>query len=175
MKITYHGHSAFRIETGGAVILVDPFFTGNPAAKASWQEASQGLTHLLLTHGHGDHLGEAVEICRAQAIPLVGIVIAPLSVAATLPEICTSCRRIVKQLDAMARVRQLPLTPERVRAAVGPDLSGTFSVSTLADVVVCRYLGPQASEAKAQFVRAWGALRILCQGKPASPPRIWAT
>ena len=32
MKITYHGHSAFRIETGKSVILVDPFFTGNPAA-----------------------------------------------------------------------------------------------------------------------------------------------
>lgn len=69
----------------------------------------------------------------------------------------------------------LELAAERVRAAVGPDVSGTFSVSALADVVVCRYLGPQASEAKAQFVRAWGALRILCQGKPASPPRIWAT
>ena len=54
MKITYHGHSAFRIETGGAVILVDPFFSGNPAAKATWQEASAGLTHLLLTHGQPD-------------------------------------------------------------------------------------------------------------------------
>ena len=64
MKITYHGHSAFRIETGGAVILVDPFFTGNPAAKASWQEASQGLTHLLLTHGHGDHLGDTLAIAQ---------------------------------------------------------------------------------------------------------------
>lgn len=64
---------------------------------------------------------------------------------------------------------------ERVRDAFGPDLPDTFSVSCLADVVVCRYLGPQASEAKAQFTRAWGALRILCQGKPASPPRIWAT
>ncbi len=38
MKITYHGHSAFRIETGSSVILVDPFFTGNPAAKVTWQE-----------------------------------------------------------------------------------------------------------------------------------------
>lgn len=71
MKITYHGHSAFRIETGGAVILVDPFFTGNPAAKASWQEASQGLTHLLLTHGHGDHTGDSLEILKATGATLV--------------------------------------------------------------------------------------------------------
>jgi L-ascorbate metabolism protein UlaG (beta-lactamase superfamily) len=41
MKITYHGHSAFRIETGKAVILIDPFFTGNPAATAGWEEASK--------------------------------------------------------------------------------------------------------------------------------------
>ena len=71
MKITYHGHSAFRIETGGAVILVDPFFTGNPAAKSSWQDASSGLTHLLLTHGHGDHVGDSLEILKATGALLV--------------------------------------------------------------------------------------------------------
>jgi L-ascorbate metabolism protein UlaG (beta-lactamase superfamily) len=71
MKITYHGHSAFRIETGGAVILVDPFFTGNPAAKVGWQEAAEGLTHLLLTHGHGDHTGDSLEILKATGATLV--------------------------------------------------------------------------------------------------------
>jgi L-ascorbate metabolism protein UlaG (beta-lactamase superfamily) len=71
MKITYHGHSAFRIETGGAVILVDPFFTGNPAAKVGWQAAAQGLTHLLLTHGHGDHTGDSLDILKATGATLV--------------------------------------------------------------------------------------------------------
>lgn len=71
MKITYHGHSAFRIETGNAVILVDPFFTGNPAATSTWQEASQGLTHLLLTHGHGDHVGDSLEILKSTGALLV--------------------------------------------------------------------------------------------------------
>jgi L-ascorbate metabolism protein UlaG (beta-lactamase superfamily) len=71
MKITYHGHSAFRIETGNAVILVDPFLTGNPAAKASWQEASKGCTHLLLTHGHGDHVGDSLDILKATGAVLV--------------------------------------------------------------------------------------------------------
>ena len=71
MKITYYGHSAFRIETGGAVILVDPFFTGNPAATVGWQEASKGLTHLLLTHGHGDHVGDSLEILQATGALLV--------------------------------------------------------------------------------------------------------
>ena len=71
MKITYHGHSAFRLETGNAVILVDPFFTGNPAATASWQEAARGLTHLLLTHGHGDHVGDSLEILKATGATMV--------------------------------------------------------------------------------------------------------
>lgn len=71
MKITYHGHSAFRIETGRAVILVDPFFTGNPAAVATWQEASRGVTHLLLTHGHGDHVGDSLDILRSSGAVLV--------------------------------------------------------------------------------------------------------
>ena len=71
MKITYLGHSAFRIETGAAVILVDPFLTGNPAARTSWQEASRGLTHLLLTHGHGDHVGDSLEILKATGALLV--------------------------------------------------------------------------------------------------------
>ena len=71
MKITYFGHSAFRIETGGAVILVDPFFTGNPAAKVGWEEGSRGITHLLLTHGHGDHVGDALAILKASGALLV--------------------------------------------------------------------------------------------------------
>jgi L-ascorbate metabolism protein UlaG (beta-lactamase superfamily) len=71
MKITYHGHSAFRIETGKSVILVDPFFTGNPAATSTWQQASRGCTHLLLTHGHGDHVGDALAILKATGAVLV--------------------------------------------------------------------------------------------------------
>lgn len=63
---------------------------------------------------------------------------------------------------------------ERVRATVG-DAAGVFSVSQLTDAVVCRYLGPQASEGKMLFARAWDALRIVGQGKRANAPRIWAT
>lgn len=71
MKITYFGHSAFRIETGQAVILVDPFFTGNPAATTDWVTASKGCTHLLLTHGHGDHTGDSLDILKATGAVLV--------------------------------------------------------------------------------------------------------
>ena len=71
MKIIYHGHSAFRIKTAKSVILVDPFFTGNPAAKAGWKSASEGCTHVLLTHGHSDHMGDAVAILKETGAVLV--------------------------------------------------------------------------------------------------------
>jgi L-ascorbate metabolism protein UlaG (beta-lactamase superfamily) len=71
MKITYFGHSAFRIETGKSVIMLDPFLTGNPLFKGQSAEVSKGATHVLLTHGHDDHLGDTVAICKANGATLV--------------------------------------------------------------------------------------------------------
>lgn len=62
MKITWFGHSAFRIEVAGATILIDPFLSGNPSWGKGWEEAAEGATHILLTHGHDDHIGDAVAI-----------------------------------------------------------------------------------------------------------------
>ena len=65
MKLTWLGHSAFRVETEKAVILIDPFLTGNPGAKGvDVKAAVAGVTHIALTHGHGDHVGDTVTIAR---------------------------------------------------------------------------------------------------------------
>lgn len=65
MKITWYGHSAFKLETDKAKILVDPFFTGNPSFNENDREtALDGLTHIALTHGHGDHIGDTVAIAK---------------------------------------------------------------------------------------------------------------
>ncbi|CCM78540.1 urease accessory protein UreD [Rhizobium mesoamericanum] len=64
---------------------------------------------------------------------------------------------------------------DRVRDALEGHAGDVFSVSQLEKVVVCRYLGPRISQARTLFARAWDVLRTACQGKPASPPRIWAT
>ena len=74
MNITWLGHSGFRIEIEGAVLLIDPWLTGNPLFPADRRdEAVAGVTHVLLTHGHGDHLGDSTAIAKAAAVPLVGI------------------------------------------------------------------------------------------------------
>ena len=47
MKLTWYGHSAFRIEVGAAKILIDPFLSDNPSWKRGWEEPAQGVTHCL--------------------------------------------------------------------------------------------------------------------------------
>jgi L-ascorbate metabolism protein UlaG (beta-lactamase superfamily) len=76
MKITWFGHSCFRIETGNSVLLIDPFLKGNPTFEksgVSWEEATQGVTHVALTHGHDDHVGDAAEICKLRDATLFAV------------------------------------------------------------------------------------------------------
>lgn len=71
MKLTWYGHSAFRVETGDARILIDPFLTGNSSWGKGWEEAAEGVTHVLLTHGHNDHVGDAEAILKKAGAMLV--------------------------------------------------------------------------------------------------------
>jgi L-ascorbate metabolism protein UlaG (beta-lactamase superfamily) len=71
MKLTWYGHSAFAIETGNARILIDPFLIGNPSWQGGWEGPADGVTHVLLTHGHDDHTSGAVEILRKTGAMLV--------------------------------------------------------------------------------------------------------
>jgi L-ascorbate metabolism protein UlaG (beta-lactamase superfamily) len=71
MKITWLGHSAVRIEQGAHVILIDPFLTGNEKFTGSASEAARGCTHVVLSHGHDDHVGDTVEICKKTGATLV--------------------------------------------------------------------------------------------------------
>ncbi|MDA4846767.1 metal-dependent hydrolase [Hoeflea poritis] len=65
MKIKWLGHSAFRLETAKATILIDPFLTGNPSFEGQDKaEAVKGVTHIVLTHGHGDHVGDTADIAK---------------------------------------------------------------------------------------------------------------
>ena len=74
MRIIWLGHSGFRIEIEQAVLLIDPWLTGNPMFPAERRaEAISGATHVLVTHGHGDHSVDAVAIGKELGIPLVGI------------------------------------------------------------------------------------------------------
>jgi len=64
MKLTWLGHSAFRMEAGKSVILIDPFLKGSPTFPGDFDQAVAGVTHIVITHGHDDHVGDAAEIAR---------------------------------------------------------------------------------------------------------------
>lgn len=72
VEIRWLGHAAFELKGGGATVLVDPFLTGNPKAAASADELEADA--ILLTHGHGDHLGDTVDIAKRTGAPVVAIV-----------------------------------------------------------------------------------------------------
>lgn len=74
MRLLWLGHSGFRIEIADEVLLVDPWLAGNPMFDAARRaEAIAGATHVLVSHAHGDHASDAVEIATGLGIPVVGI------------------------------------------------------------------------------------------------------
>jgi L-ascorbate metabolism protein UlaG (beta-lactamase superfamily) len=72
IKMTYLGHSAFRLETGGKNILIDPFLAGNPTAAVKPDNMPADL--ILVTHGHSDHLGDAIAIAKRTGATIMGVI-----------------------------------------------------------------------------------------------------
>lgn len=70
MKIQWIGHAAFLLK-GSKKVLIDPFISGNPNAGLNTDDVEPDL--IVVTHGHGDHLGDAVEISRKHNAPVVCI------------------------------------------------------------------------------------------------------
>jgi L-ascorbate metabolism protein UlaG (beta-lactamase superfamily) len=72
MEIRFLGHAAFELRDGDTTVLIDPFLTGNPKAAVGADELSPDA--ILLTHGHGDHLGDTVSIAKRTGADVVAIV-----------------------------------------------------------------------------------------------------
>ena len=61
-SVTFLGHGTFLVETNGTHVLIDPFLTDNPAASTTAEEVPAEV--IILTHGHGDHVGDAVAVAN---------------------------------------------------------------------------------------------------------------
>ena len=62
LKITWYSHACFLIESETTKLLIDPFLTGNPLAPVAPTEVNPD--YILVSHGHGDHVGDTVEIAK---------------------------------------------------------------------------------------------------------------
>ena len=72
LQITWLGHSSFRLRTpGGKEILLDPWYTGNPAFPEAARPKAADL--ILISHGHSDHITDAVAVAKATGATVVGI------------------------------------------------------------------------------------------------------
>ena len=61
-KLTWYGHATLGLETSGYKLVIDPFFSGNPVASTTADTVAADF--LLVSHGHGDHVGDAVAIAK---------------------------------------------------------------------------------------------------------------
>jgi len=87
MKVTFWGHACFLLE-GETTILIDPFITGNPVTKIKPEDINADL--IFVTHGHADHLGDAVANAKNSGSTIV-----------SLPEVVTYCNKFGIQTHAM--------------------------------------------------------------------------
>lgn len=101
-SITWFGHSNFRVSANGVSVLVDPFFTGNPTCPVKADDVP-AVDLILVTHDHGDHTGDAIELANRTDVP-VGCVV-----------------------GTGDRLVQAGLRAELLPAGMGFNLGGTFT------------------------------------------------
>jgi L-ascorbate metabolism protein UlaG (beta-lactamase superfamily) len=70
LTITFHGHACFVLEADGRRVVIDPFLTGNPVADIAVDRLPK-VDAVLLSHGHGDHLGDAIPLALRDGATIV--------------------------------------------------------------------------------------------------------
>ncbi|SDB58804.1 L-ascorbate metabolism protein UlaG, beta-lactamase superfamily [Desulfonatronum thiosulfatophilum] len=110
-RMIWHGHAAFQIVTPSLSVLIDPWFEGNPSSRTT-HDALDKVDLVLVTHDHGDHVGQAVEICKKTGAHLLGIV------------------------ETVARLKSLGLPEDQVVNGVGMNIGGTVRFHNLQATMV---------------------------------------
>ena len=67
---TFHGHACFTLAAGDTTVLFDPFLTGNPVAQVTPEDLA--ASHIIVSHGHYDHIPDAVGIAKRTGATVIG-------------------------------------------------------------------------------------------------------
>lgn len=70
MKLSFHGQSTIYFEANGKKVIVDPFITGN--GQSDLDAATLKVDYIILTHGHGDHFGDTIELANRNHATVIG-------------------------------------------------------------------------------------------------------
>ena len=70
-NLTWYGHAALGLDINGIKVAVDPFLSGNPAATIRPEQVQ--ADYILITHGHGDHVGDAVAIAKRTGAKVISV------------------------------------------------------------------------------------------------------
>src|SRR5699024_12761523 len=70
MNLSFHGQSTIYFESNGKKVIVDPFITGN--SQSDLNVDTLEVDYIILTHGHGDHFGDTVEIANRNHATVIG-------------------------------------------------------------------------------------------------------
>src|SRR5258705_1414643 len=104
LTLTFHGHACFTLEADGRRVIIDPFLTGNPATDIPLARLPK-IDAVLLSHGHGDHLGDAIPIARRDGATIVA--------TAELARFCGERGATVHAMH-IGGARQFPLGPGKL-------------------------------------------------------------
>jgi len=72
MRIHFHGHACFEIVGEAGRIIIDPFLSDNPSATAKPEDFTH-LDAILVTHGHSDHMGDAIQLSKQTGAPIIAV------------------------------------------------------------------------------------------------------
>lgn len=70
MKLSFHGQSTIYFEANGKKVIVDPFVTGN--GQSDLDASTLKVDYIILTHGHGDHFGDTIELANRNHATVIG-------------------------------------------------------------------------------------------------------
>jgi len=130
LTLTFHGHACFTLEADGRRVIIDPFLTGNPAADIPVARLPK-VDAVLLSHGHGDHLGDAIPLAKRDGATIVA--------TAELAGFCGQHGAVVHAMH-IGGAHQFPfgrvkLVPAFHGGAVNGDATGQFTTNPCGLVV----------------------------------------